>query len=242
MSINPQHITAKFLPGKGLVDLKIKVIPIDNLTGVQNDIQLNKPVQNNIVTPQEKPFKYDSEIPVLPTVYNNKNEYFEVPNKNTTLPDTIRKTAIGNDTKDIIELYSNIFRKINECLPDVISIIKTKIENKTINDQVMALIRLASSLAVDKKRSANSDDDSDECKIIVWNQICDFKTEFFRKVDLTTNLQKKVNAAQIEHALKMLISEKLISEVKELNNTKSTGRRPSPQYKINNFGQEGMSL
>ncbi|MFA6010009.1 MAG: hypothetical protein WC799_08490 [Desulfobacteraceae bacterium] len=239
----PQRYTVSFT-GTRFHDPKLEDIPVDDSEYIESDdIEVNEPAPNNTFMHQTKPTHIEPESRSIPMVLNEKGNYFEAKKETNVLPSNTLNTALGNDNMDISELNISGLRKkypnLQEYIPVLLEIAKN-ITDKSNDKQTEALIRLLSSLAIDKKTSEKSDDE-DENKKIVWNKICNIETEIFTKRDLTTSLQKWLNAAQIDHALKLLCKEGLISELKD-NVTKrengKPGRSKSPKYRVNNLGNE----
>lgn len=210
---------ANYRSGIGLIDLKIIDKPINQ------DIFKEKSLfQTYTLKSIMKPLDNESGFRELPTSYNDNENCFEAKKVTKRPIDSIEKTGNDNSNNDIVELIKNITEN-----------------NKSIENQMMALMKLITDVVIDKKSFSKSDDE-DECKESVWKTICEFQTEIFRKVRITSRLQKRFDATQIDQALKKLCSEGLISKLKDDRVTKredgKPGRPKSPIYKVNNFGQD----
>jgi len=66
----------------------------------------------------------------------------------------------------------------------------------------------------------------------VWKAIIGLRCDIFQKVELTKALQKKLKAQEINDVLEFLISEGGVLGKVEQNKIGSTGRDPSPKYRL----------
>ena len=67
---------------------------------------------------------------------------------------------------------------------------------------------------------------------LVWNAIVGLRCDILQKVDLTKALQKKLKAKEIDEVLEFLISEGGVLDKVEQNKIGSSGRAPSPTYRL----------
>lgn len=146
---------------------------------------------------------------------------------NETEPNHLQ-AKINNE--NLMSLMRDIFEFVKNKINDYTESTKPKKRtSKDIDDQLIEkIIKVFMS-------SGSNGNDGDACKKTVWEKICSFHSEIFSKRQLTVALQKKYTAAQIDHALKLLIYEELISEIKEIIFNKNPGRKPSLKYRINQY-------
>lgn len=142
----------------------------------------------------------------------------------------------NKNNEDIHNLHHDIIELVKEYTPQLLEIYKLQI-NSAKDFRGYSLIELIKKIVKDLISVVNIENDEDYCKSAVWKRICDFKSEFFNKKQLTVILQKQYSAGQIDIALKKLISEGLISFFRIEDNGKTSGRKKSPEYRVNNFGK-----
>jgi len=145
------------------------------------------------------------------------------------LQDKINNENLMSLSRDVFEFIKN---KINDYTESSKSKKRTF---KDIDDQLIEkIIKVLMS-------SGSNGNDGNACKTAVWEKICAFQTEIFSKRQLTVTLQKKYTATQIDQALKLLCTEGLISEIKDIITKRENGkpgRSKSPKYRVNNFGNK----
>lgn len=141
----------------------------------------------------------------------------------------------NRNNEDIQSFHHDIIELLKEYTPQLLEIYKLQINGykdfrgKSLKELIKKIVKELISVV-------NIENDEDYCKSAVWKRIFDFKSEFFNKKQLTVILQKQYSAGQIDIALKKLISEGLISFFRIEDNGKTSGRKKSPEYRVNNFG------
>lgn len=215
------------------------IVEINNIIEENDKQQSSKnsniDVNNQIYNLNQGKIKINSQVEERILQYNHKENCYVSSDEIYTDQDFEQIPANQPVNCNYMRInYHDIIELVKEYLPQILEIYKSKIKD---NKEVSGKSLIASFKAIIKELTSYCEIEKDEdyCKSTVWNKICETKSEFFSKKQLTIILQKQYNADQIDIAIKKLMSEGLISFFRIEDNGKTSGRKKSPEYRVNNF-------